>query len=122
MEMGKGVKAQGIDVDPTILMQGLKDALSDAKSQMSEDELRQVITALQQEMRQKQMQMQEAAAAENKTKGDAFLAENAKKEGVVVLPDGLQYKDSDGRPGEEAGGKRHGPVQLQGNFRGRDRV
>jgi FKBP-type peptidyl-prolyl cis-trans isomerase len=92
MEMGKGVKAQGLDVDPTILMQGLKDALSGAKSQMSEDELRQVITALQQEMRQKQMQIQEAAASENKTKGDAFLAENAKKEGMVVLPDGLQYK------------------------------
>jgi FKBP-type peptidyl-prolyl cis-trans isomerase FklB len=79
MEMGKGVKAQGLDVDPTILMQGLKDALSDAKPQMSEAELRQVITSLQQEIRQKQMQMQEAAAAENKTKGDAFLAENAKK-------------------------------------------
>jgi FKBP-type peptidyl-prolyl cis-trans isomerase len=92
MEMGKGVKAQGIDVDPSIVLQGLKDALSNAKSQMSEDELRQVITGLQQEMRQKQMQMQEAAAAENKTKGDAFLAENAKKEGMVVLPDGLQYK------------------------------
>ena len=92
MEMGKGVKSQGLDVDPTILMQGLKDALSDAKPQMSEDELRQVITALQQEIRQKQMQVQEAAAAENKTKGDAFLAENAKKEGMVVLPDGLQYK------------------------------
>ena len=92
MEMGKGVKAQGIDVDPSVLMQGLKDALSDAKSQMSEEELKQVITALQQEMRQKQMQLQEAAAAENKTKGDAFLAENSKKDGVVALPDGLQYK------------------------------
>jgi FKBP-type peptidyl-prolyl cis-trans isomerase FklB len=92
MEMGKGVKSQGIEVDPSIVQQGLKDALSDAKPQMSEEELRQVITALQQEIRQKQMQIQEAAAAENKTKGDAFLAENAKKEGMVVLPDGLQYK------------------------------
>ncbi len=92
MEMGKGVKAQGIDVDPAILVMGIKDAMSGAKSQMSEDELRQVITALQQEMRQKQMQVAEAAAAENKTKGDAFLAENSKKEGVVALPDGLQYK------------------------------
>ena len=89
MEMGKGVKAQGIDVDAAVLMQGLKDALSDAKSQMSDDELRQVITALQQEMRQKQMQAQEAAAAENKTKGEAFLTANAKKDGVVALPDGL---------------------------------
>ena len=92
MEMGKGVRAQGIDIDPSILVQGLKDALSDAKSQMSEDELKQVITALQQEMRQKQMQAEEAAATENKTKGEAFLAANAKKDGVVALPDGLQYK------------------------------
>ena len=59
---------------------------------MSEEELRQVITALQQDIRQKQAQAQQAAAAENKAKGDAFLAENGKKEGVVVLPDGLQYK------------------------------
>jgi len=92
MEMGKGVKAQGIDVDPGILAQGLKDGMSGAKPQMSEEELKQVITGLQQEMRQKQMQLQEAAAAENKTKGDAFLAENSKKDGVVALPDGLQYK------------------------------
>jgi FKBP-type peptidyl-prolyl cis-trans isomerase FklB len=31
-------------------------------------------------------------AARNKREGDAFLAENAKKEGVVTLPSGLQYK------------------------------
>jgi FKBP-type peptidyl-prolyl cis-trans isomerase len=92
MEMGKGVKTQGLDVDPSILEQGLKDALSGAKSQMSDDEIKQVITSLQQEIRQKQMQVQEAAATENKTKGDAFLAANAKKDGVVALPDGLQYK------------------------------
>jgi len=92
MEMGKGVKVQGIDVDPGILAQGLKDALTDAKPQMSDDELKQVISSLQQEMRQKQMQMQETAAAENKMKGEAYLVANAKKDGVVVLPDGLQYK------------------------------
>jgi FKBP-type peptidyl-prolyl cis-trans isomerase FklB len=92
MEMGKGVKSQGLDVDPTLLIQGLNDALSDAKSLMSEAELRQEITSLQQEIRQKQRQEEEAKAAENKAKGDAFLAENAKKDGVVALPDGLQYK------------------------------
>ena len=92
MEMGKGVKAQGIDVDPTILAQGLKDAMSGAKPQMSEEELKQVISGLQTEMQQKQMQLQEQAAAENKTKGDAYLAENGKKDGVITLPDGLEYK------------------------------
>ena len=92
MEMGKGVKAQGIDVDPNVLAQGLKDAISGGKTLLSDEELKQIISGLQQEVRQKQMQVQEAAAAENKTKGDAFLAENAKKDGIVALPDGLQYK------------------------------
>jgi FKBP-type peptidyl-prolyl cis-trans isomerase FklB len=92
MEMGKGVKAQGLDLDPSVLAAGLRDAMSGAKPQMSEEELKQVISSLQQEMRQKQMQAQEAAAMENKTKGDAFMADNANKEGVVALPDGLQYK------------------------------
>ncbi len=31
-------------------------------------------------------------AAKNKKEGEAFLAENKKKKGVVTLPDGLQYK------------------------------
>lgn len=88
MEMGKGVKSQQIEVDPDIVMQGLKDALADGKSQMSEEEIRQVITELQGQIRQNQI----AAATDNKKKGDAFLAENAKKDGVVSLPDGLQYK------------------------------
>jgi FKBP-type peptidyl-prolyl cis-trans isomerase FklB len=92
MEMGKGVVAQGIDVDPAVVAEGLHDAFSGGKSQMSEEEIRQVITALQQDIRQKRKQEIEAAGEENKKKGEAFLAENAKKEGVVALPDGLQYK------------------------------
>lgn len=91
-EMGEGVKSQGIDVDPNLLIQGLKDALAGAKGLMSEEELHTVIGALQEEIKQKQMQAAEAEAADNKKKGDAFFAENTKKEGVVTLPSGLQYK------------------------------
>ncbi len=92
MEMGMGVKSQGIDIDPNLLSQGLKDAISGAKPLMSQEELRTVITGLQEEMRQKQMQAMEAAASENKKTGDAFLADNGKKEGVTTLPSGLEYK------------------------------
>ena len=34
----------------------------------------------------------EEAYAQNKASGEAFLAENAKREGVIVLPSGLQYE------------------------------
>jgi len=92
MEMGKGVKSQGLDVDPGLISQGLKDAIAGGKSLMTDDELKTVIGGLQTEIKQKQMQAMEAASADNKKQGDAYLAENGKKEGVVVLPSGLQYK------------------------------
>ena len=92
METGKGLKAQGLDVDPALVIQGLNDSLSGAKAMLSDDELNEIVKGLQQQIRDKQMKAIDAAAAENKKKGEAFLAENAKKEGVTVLPDGLQYK------------------------------
>lgn len=92
MEMGKGVKAQDMDVDPDLVSRGLKDALSGAKPLMSDDELQAVIGALREEMKQKQMQAEEAAADENRKQGDAYLVENGKKPGVVTTASGLQYK------------------------------
>lgn len=92
MEMGKGVKAQGLDVDTGLVSQGLKDAITGGKSLMSDDELQTVISALQTQLKQKQEEAQEAVAAENKERGEAFLVENGKKAGVVTLPSGLQYK------------------------------
>lgn len=92
MEMGQGVKAQAMDVDPELISRGLKDALSGAKSLMSDDELQTVIGALREEMRQKQMQAEEAAAEDNRKQGEAFLADNGKKAGVVTTASGLQYK------------------------------
>ena len=44
------------------------------------------------EMRNKRMELQKVQGDKNKKEGEAFLAANAKKEGVTVLPDGLQYK------------------------------
>ena len=92
MEMGMGVKAQGLIVDTGLVSQGLKDAISGGKPLMTEAELKTVIGGLQEEIKQKQMQAMEAAAADNKKQGDAYLAENGKKTGVVTLPSGLQYK------------------------------
>jgi FKBP-type peptidyl-prolyl cis-trans isomerase FklB len=59
---------------------------------MSDDELNNTMAALQQEMTQKQMQERAKQADDNKKAGDAFLADNGKKDGVVTLPSGLQYK------------------------------
>jgi FKBP-type peptidyl-prolyl cis-trans isomerase FklB len=51
-----------------------------------------VLTEVQNEARKRQTEEAQKAAVKNKTEGEAFLAANKDKEGVVTLPSGLQYK------------------------------
>jgi FKBP-type peptidyl-prolyl cis-trans isomerase len=92
VDMARNFKLQGIEFDADSLMQGFKDQSSGGKLLMSEDDMRATLTAYQSEMMQKRAQAMKAAGEENKKIGDAFLAENKMREGVVVLPSGLQYK------------------------------
>ena len=92
VQVAKTLKAQGIDINPDLLVRGLRDGLSGQKLLMSDEDLSTTMTALQQEVTQKQMAERAKQADENKKVGDAFLAENGKKDGVVTLPSGLQYK------------------------------
>ncbi len=91
-DMAKNFKKLGVEIDMEILMKGMRDVFAGEKPLMSDDEIRATMTALQTELRQKQVETAKAAAEENKKAGDAFLEENKKKDGVVVLPSGLQYK------------------------------
>jgi UDP-GlcNAc:undecaprenyl-phosphate/decaprenyl-phosphate GlcNAc-1-phosphate transferase len=90
--VGKSFQAQGIDSDPNLIAQGLKDALAGGKLLITDDEFRSLMTAFQQSVNQKQMAAKAALADSNKKAGESFLADNAKKDGVVTLPSGLQYK------------------------------
>lgn len=88
MDIGTNLKKQSIDIDTNILVKGMKDALSGGKPLLTEQEIQETMVALQKEMMAKQTEL----AKKNKEQGEAFLAENKKKEGVKVLPSGLQYK------------------------------
>ena len=92
MEIGKNLKRQGIEINPDLLAQGLKAQLNGDKTLMTEDEVRQTMMAFQQKMQASRMEKSKKEGDENKTKGEAFLAENKKKEGVQTTGSGLQYK------------------------------
>jgi FKBP-type peptidyl-prolyl cis-trans isomerase FklB len=91
-DIGKQFKMQGIDVNPDMLARGVKDALSGTKPAMDEKDMEATMTAFQQEMMGKMQAKQKVDAEKNKKDGEAFLAANKQKEGVVTLPSGLQYK------------------------------
>ncbi|HET6931184.1 MAG TPA: FKBP-type peptidyl-prolyl cis-trans isomerase [Candidatus Acidoferrum sp.] len=92
MNIGKNLKRDSVDVDPAIVYRALKDAVAGNKLLLTDDEAKAALTTLQTEVRAKEEAKIKAAAIENKKAGDAFLAANKTKEGVVTLPSGLQYK------------------------------
>jgi FKBP-type peptidyl-prolyl cis-trans isomerase FklB len=89
--IGHNMAQQVPDVDADALAQGIKDGLA-GKALLNDQEVMQTLMAFSQTMRARQQEKMAKAGQENKEKGEAFLAENAKKEGVKVLPSGLQYK------------------------------
>jgi len=91
-DAGGNLKKQAIDIDPDIFMKGFRDAFGGNKSVLSDEETSAAIAAFKEEMLKKHKEEVTKAAEKNKKEGEAFLAENGKKEGVVTLPSGLQYK------------------------------
>lgn len=91
MNMVRGLRKQGINVAPAAFLRGASDSLTNARPLMSEQEIGEAIKQVN-ALIAARMQRMAAAGGENLKRGQAFLAENAKKEGVVTLPSGLQYK------------------------------
>jgi FKBP-type peptidyl-prolyl cis-trans isomerase FklB len=92
VQLATNFKKQGIDIKIDKFVQGIKDATAGKKLELTEAEIQQTMMSFSQRMRAQQQEKQKADAAKNIAAGKAFLAANAKKEGVKVLPSGLQYK------------------------------
>lgn len=86
MGIGQNLLSMGVkDIDIEDFVKALKDVLTGAKTEISHSEAQQVVN-------EHFRRLAEEAYAQNKASGEAFLAENAKREGVTVLPSGLQYE------------------------------
>jgi FKBP-type peptidyl-prolyl cis-trans isomerase FklB len=93
MDIGGNLKRGSVEVDPDLLAKGLKDSYGGGKTVLTEDQARQEIADLQKTMMAKQAETMKLLSEKNRADGEKFLAENAKKEGVKVLPSGLQYRE-----------------------------
>src|SRR5271170_6965157 len=72
MNIGKSIHRDGVDVDPNILLRGMKDAIAGGKTVLTEDEAKTVMTNLQANLRKDQAEKAQLAGEANKKAGDAF--------------------------------------------------
>jgi FKBP-type peptidyl-prolyl cis-trans isomerase FklB len=92
VEIGSTLKKQALDIEPEVLVRGIKDALAGAKPLMTEEEVIETLTSFKKDFIAKKQELTKQLGEKNKQEGAAFLAGNQKKEGVKTLPSGLQYR------------------------------
>lgn len=91
-QIGGDFKAQGIELTPDLLVQGLRDALSKNEPLLSREQMNSTLVGLKKKVVADQQRLEKQTAEENRKAGADFLKENAAQKGVTVLPSGVQYK------------------------------
>ena len=105
----------GIKLDQEKLLGGIKDALAE-NVQLTEDEIKTVMMALEADVKQRRMDKQKELSQAAKGVGDKFLADNAKKEGVTVTESGLQFEVLTAAEGEKPTATDQVTVHYHGTF------
>lgn len=96
VDVGQTLKKQPIDFDQTQFVNAIRDVMTGAKTQLTDEQVKEVLTNFSKELQAKQQAQAQvgmkASGDKNKAEGTKFLADNKAKPGVQTLPDGLQYK------------------------------
>ncbi|WP_354668333.1 FKBP-type peptidyl-prolyl cis-trans isomerase [Colwellia sp. E2M01] len=100
------------EFDVTAVQAGIADALVDAASQVSDEDLNAAFSVISQKLQE----LEQAAAKEAAAEGEAFLAENAKREEVTVTESGLQYEVITTGDGEKPAADSTVSVHYHGTF------
>lgn len=106
-QFGDETQQWDVEIDVEAIIAAIRDARAGRDPQVPLEEMQQVLTAFNERMRQQRMEQFQRLAEENKAQADAFLADNAGKNGIVSLPSGVQY-----RVIEEGDGSRPSPTDT----------
>jgi len=88
IQIGQGLQRDSMDIDSASIAMAIDDVMAGGDLKLTPEEMQ----ALFADYQQKEMAKKELLGQANKAEGEAFLASNKDKDGVTVLPSGLQYK------------------------------
>ena len=91
-QIGGDLRRQRVEVSREALLQGIEDAVNADEPRLSKQEMQAMLVELKRKVVAVQREERAAQEQKNLEAGEAFLAENARRDGVVSLPSGLQYR------------------------------
>ncbi len=113
-DIGASLRSSKTEINEAVVSRGLADSYQGKTLLMNEAEIAKVKQEFTQKLQQDYTARIKESGAKNKAAGDAFLAENKKKPGVMVTASGLQYQVL-----SEGKGPKPGPdAQVKVHYRG----
>lgn len=91
-DIARSFKTNDITVNYDMMNRGIQDGLKEADTIFSPEQIQVIMTAWNQQIMKEKQDKAQRESMDNAQKGLEFLSENKKKEGVIELPSGLQYK------------------------------
>jgi FKBP-type peptidyl-prolyl cis-trans isomerase FklB len=91
-QIGNNIKESPTEIDVDIFVRGIKDSLKGSKSLLNEEETNEIRQEFSRQIQESRNQQVAVLSEKNLKDGQAFLAENKQKEGIVTTDSGLQYK------------------------------
>ena len=92
IDLGRSLLMKEVDISDQALMAGWRDGYNESDPKLDDETRLAILNSFRKELSERTRVQEKEAAEKNLTDGKAFLAENAKKEGVVTTESGLQYK------------------------------
>lgn len=116
MDIGQSLSGQDMDLDIDIVMEGLRAAYLGEETLLTQEE---ALSERQKFIEQRQQRLEQQRVEEatmNREEGEAFLAQNAEKEGVMVTDSGLQYRVIEQGEGERPSATDRVTVHYKGTL------
>ena len=105
-DIGADIQRRSTEFDVESLITAIRDVVAESEPKVTPEEMRTLLTALQEKVRAEQVEQFRVLSEENQAASEAFLLANKSKTGIVALPSGVQYRiieEGDGaRPGLES--------------------
>jgi FKBP-type peptidyl-prolyl cis-trans isomerase FklB len=115
-QIGGDFKRQGVEMNAEAVVQGIRDALSEAKPQMDSAAMNETLVELKRKVVAEQQERRKKTEYARLDAGKKFLEENARKEGVITTDSGLQYKIVKEGSGKSPGSQDQVTVHYKGTL------